>query len=59
MYIRLHIYEKKEDSKYNKPLRSYDINGEHAIKLTILYLFEFHYPKLREAVKRLIETTEV
>ena len=59
MYIRLKIYEKRENYKFNNPLFSYEINGTHAVKLMILYLVETFYSKqLRDKIKDIIETSE-
>lgn len=58
MFIRLKIYEKRENYKFNNPLISYEINGTHAVKLMILYLVERSYPNLKDKIKELIELSE-
>lgn len=59
MYIRLKIFERKEESKLNTPLASYEVNGTHAIRLIIVYLLEFAYPKeIKDKIKNILEQME-
>lgn len=56
MYIRLKIWNRKSNDKFDKPIFFVEINGDNALKLLIFKIVEKYFGnKTNEKVKDVIE----
>lgn len=56
MYIRLKIWSRKSNNKFDNPIFFVEINGDNALKLLIYKIVEKYFGnKTNEKVKNIIE----
>lgn len=61
MYLKLMIYDRKEVSKYGKPIFNFEANGEHAIEkmITAIIRWCFGSSKDDEIENKILEIKDI